>query len=136
MLEVRRCAEAMSVCSGGRAVRQRRQLQRREAVADIRKSADLNNLALVEGKHISDDGVTLYNDLLYRLLLNNDQLAYLYLAHEHQRGPLHTHASATPCAYGVRTAEWTSRRAVHLVYAKPSGRNYDVRSSAVVRRLA
>ena len=54
---------------------------------ELREKADLSKLELVEGKHISDQGVTLYNDLLYKLLLNKEQVAYLYLMSEHQRAP-------------------------------------------------
>ena len=54
---------------------------------DIRPVANLSQMTLVEGKHISDQGVTLYNDLLYKCPLAGKQMAYFFLMAEHQRNP-------------------------------------------------
>ena len=49
--------------------------------------ADLNELTIVESKHISDAGLSLYNDVLYRCPLGKDQIGYFYLMNEHQSKP-------------------------------------------------
>ena len=52
---------------------------------DLHQEADLSLLEPVESKHISDDGVTLYNDVLYRCPLRSGQLAYFFAMAEHVR---------------------------------------------------
>ncbi|MEL6413291.1 MAG: Rpn family recombination-promoting nuclease/putative transposase, partial [Bacteroidota bacterium] len=47
----------------------------------------LSRIELAEGKHMSDQGVTLYNDLLYKCPLESGQDAYLFIMCEHQRTP-------------------------------------------------
>ncbi|MEL6152659.1 MAG: Rpn family recombination-promoting nuclease/putative transposase, partial [Bacteroidota bacterium] len=54
---------------------------------DLHQEVDLSLLEPVESKHISDDGVTLYNDVLYRCPLRSGQLAYFFAMAEHQRNP-------------------------------------------------
>jgi hypothetical protein len=41
--------------------------------------AKLEELVLVESKHISDEGISLYNDLLYMCPLHNGQIGYFSL---------------------------------------------------------
>jgi hypothetical protein len=42
--------------------------------ASILEIADLNQIALAETTHISDSGKSLYNDILYRCPLGNEQV--------------------------------------------------------------
>jgi hypothetical protein len=49
--------------------------------------ADLDELTIVESKHISDAGLSLYNDVLYRCPLGKGQIGYFFLMNEHQSKP-------------------------------------------------
>ena len=53
----------------------------------IRDQADLSQLERCESKHLSDEGVSLYNDVLYRCPLAKDQVGYLLAMCEHQSSP-------------------------------------------------
>ena len=48
---------------------------------------DLDTLTLYESKHVSDAGVSLYNDVLYRCEFNEGQTGYLFSMSEHQSTP-------------------------------------------------
>jgi len=54
----------------------------------LRGLVDFTQLELCESKHISDGGVTLYSDLLYRCPAGEKQTAYLYAVCEHQSTPM------------------------------------------------
>jgi predicted transposase YdaD len=53
----------------------------------ILELADLNQIELVESHHISNQGVSLYNDILYRCPLGNGQIGYFFAVCEHQANP-------------------------------------------------
>ena len=53
----------------------------------ILELADLKQLELVESKHISDQGIALYNDVLYRCPLEGGQTGYFFAVCEHQSTP-------------------------------------------------
>ena len=53
----------------------------------IREMADLSQLELCQSKHLSDEGISLYNDVLYRCPLAKDQMGYLFAICEHQSSP-------------------------------------------------
>jgi len=53
----------------------------------ILEIADPSQLELVESKHISDAGIALYNDVLYRCPLGNNQTGYFFAVCEHQSSP-------------------------------------------------
>lgn len=53
----------------------------------ILEVADLKQIKLVESKHMSDAGLSLYNDILYSCPLGNDQLGYFFAMCEHQSTP-------------------------------------------------
>ncbi len=48
---------------------------------------NLGTITLAESKHVSDEGVSLYNDVLYRCELSEGQLGYLCAMCEHQSTP-------------------------------------------------
>ena len=48
---------------------------------------DLDTLTLYESKHVSDAGVSLYNDVLYRCIFEGGQPGYLFAMCEHQSTP-------------------------------------------------
>ena len=48
---------------------------------------DLDTITLYESKHVSDAGVSLYNDVLYRCEFNEGQPGYLFSMCEHQSTP-------------------------------------------------
>ncbi len=48
---------------------------------------NLKTLALAESKHLSDQGVSLYNDVLYQCKFNEGQSGYLFAMCEHQATP-------------------------------------------------
>lgn len=47
----------------------------------------LERLELAESKHLSDEGVNLYNDVLYRCAFTQEQQGYLFAMCEHQSTP-------------------------------------------------
>ena len=47
----------------------------------------LDTISLAESKHVSDEGVSLYNDVLYRCELDQEQTGYLFAMCEHQSTP-------------------------------------------------
>jgi predicted transposase YdaD len=53
----------------------------------ILEIANLNKIELVESRHMSDAGLSLYNDILYRCSLGKDQLGYFFAMCEHQSKP-------------------------------------------------
>ena len=53
----------------------------------IREQAELSQLELCESKHLSEEGVSLYNDVLYRCPLAKGQVGYLFAMCEHQSSP-------------------------------------------------
>ena len=53
----------------------------------VRTLIDLETISLAESKHVSDDGITLYNDVLYRCELDEGQPGYLFAMCEHQSTP-------------------------------------------------
>jgi predicted transposase YdaD len=55
--------------------------------ASVLDMADLTQLELVESKHISDQGLTLYNDVLYKCPLEGNQIGYFFGVCEHQSTP-------------------------------------------------
>jgi predicted transposase YdaD len=55
--------------------------------ASVLDIADLSKLELVESKHISDEGLTLYNDVLYKCPLEGNQIGYFFGVCEHQSTP-------------------------------------------------
>jgi predicted transposase YdaD len=55
--------------------------------ASILEIADLNQIELAETTHISDSGKSLYNDILYRCPLGNEQVGYFFAMCEHQSKP-------------------------------------------------
>ncbi len=48
---------------------------------------NLETISLAESKHISDDGISLYNDVLYKCAFNEGQSGYLFAMCEHQSTP-------------------------------------------------
>jgi predicted transposase YdaD len=48
---------------------------------------DLSQIELVESRHMSDAGLSLYNDILYRCPLGKDQVGYFFAMCEHQSKP-------------------------------------------------
>ena len=48
---------------------------------------DLETITLAESKHVSDEGVSLYNDVLYRCEFDEGQAGYLFAMCEHQSTP-------------------------------------------------
>lgn len=48
---------------------------------------NLEAITLVESKHVSDAGISLYNDVLYKCMLQEGQVGYLYAMCEHQSTP-------------------------------------------------
>ena len=50
-------------------------------------SIDLETISLAESKHVSDAGVSLYNDVLYRCEFDEGQPGYLFAMCEHQSTP-------------------------------------------------
>jgi predicted transposase/invertase (TIGR01784 family) len=48
---------------------------------------DLETIDLAESKHVSDEGVSLYNDVLYRCEFDEGQPSYLFAMCEHQSTP-------------------------------------------------
>ena len=48
---------------------------------------DLDTLTLYDSKHVSDVGVSLYNDVLYRCTFEGGQPGYLFAMCEHQSTP-------------------------------------------------
>jgi predicted transposase YdaD len=53
----------------------------------ILEIADLKQIDLVESKHMSDAGFSLYNDVLYKCQLGEAQLGYFFALCEHQSTP-------------------------------------------------
>jgi predicted transposase YdaD len=49
--------------------------------------ANLSQIELVESKHMSDAGLSLYNDILYRCPLEKGQMGYFFAVCEHQSTP-------------------------------------------------
>ena len=49
--------------------------------------ANLNQLTIIESKHISDAGLSLYDDIIYRCPLANGQTGYFFIICEHQSTP-------------------------------------------------
>ena len=66
--------------------------------------ADFSKLTISESKHISLEGVTLYNDILYSLPLAQGQKAYILLMCEHQSTP-HPHMPFRLLKYNVATID-------------------------------
>jgi predicted transposase YdaD len=54
---------------------------------DILEIADLKKMQLVESRHMSDAGRSLYNDILYRCPLGKGQYGYFFFVCEHQSKP-------------------------------------------------
>lgn len=52
--------------------------------AQILEIADLSQIELIESKHMSDAGISLYNDVLYRCPLREGQFGYFFAVSEHQ----------------------------------------------------
>jgi predicted transposase/invertase (TIGR01784 family) len=48
---------------------------------------NLEEITLAESKHVSDAGISLYNDVLYRCELEEGQAGYLFAMCEHQSTP-------------------------------------------------
>ena len=48
---------------------------------------NLNTISLAESKHVSDEGISLYNDVLYRCELDKGQEGYVFAICEHQSTP-------------------------------------------------
>jgi recombination-promoting nuclease RpnB len=53
----------------------------------ILEIANLNQIEIVESKHMSNAGHSLYNDILYKCPLGKDQVGYFFLMCEHQSTP-------------------------------------------------
>ena len=53
----------------------------------VRQTADLDHIAQVESKHLSELGVTSYNDIVYRAPFKGGQPGYYLLIIEHQSTP-------------------------------------------------
>jgi len=53
----------------------------------ILEVANLNQIELVESRHMSDAGLSLYNDILYRCPLGKEQVGYFFAMCEHQSKP-------------------------------------------------
>jgi predicted transposase YdaD len=70
----------------------------------ILEIADLDQLELVESKHISNVGVSLYNDILYRCPVGKDQIAYFYTMCE-QQSNLYAHMPLRLLKYDTVTIE-------------------------------
>lgn len=49
----------------------------------IRAKADLSQLTISESKHLADEGVSIYNDVLYRCPLAQEQMGYIFAMCEH-----------------------------------------------------
>ena len=54
---------------------------------NIASMADMAHMTLVESQHMSKLGVSLYNDILYRCPLTNEQAGYFFAVCEHQSTP-------------------------------------------------
>jgi predicted transposase/invertase (TIGR01784 family) len=72
--------------------------------APILSVADLNKLAIVESKHMSDTGLVLYNDVLYKCPLEKGQMGYFFLMAEHQSTP-YKHMPLRLAKYNLATIE-------------------------------
>jgi len=57
------------------------------APESLKKLVVLNKLSLYESKHISDQGITRYNDVIYKCPAKGGGIAYLYCVQEHQSAP-------------------------------------------------
>ena len=53
----------------------------------ILEIANLEQMTFVESQHMSTGGFSLYNDVLYRCPLNNQQMGYFFAVCEHQSTP-------------------------------------------------
>jgi predicted transposase YdaD len=53
----------------------------------ILEVANLNQVEIVESRHMSDAGLSLYNDILYRCPLGKEQVGYFFAMCEHQSKP-------------------------------------------------
>lgn len=53
----------------------------------LKAATNLDQIELAESKHMSDGGISLYNDILYRCPLGKDQLGYFFIMCEHQSTP-------------------------------------------------
>lgn len=53
----------------------------------IRAEANLSQITLYQSKHLSDEGIDLYNDVLYRCPLAQGQMGYFFVMCEHQSTP-------------------------------------------------
>jgi hypothetical protein len=60
----------------------------------ILEIANLKQIELVESKHMSDAGFSLYNDILYRCPLGKDQIGYFFVVCEHVRHEVARNKSA------------------------------------------
>jgi predicted transposase YdaD len=48
---------------------------------------NLEEITLAKSKHVSDSGISLYNDVLYKCMLTEGQVGYLFAMCEHQSTP-------------------------------------------------
>ena len=69
---------------------------------------NLDTLSLAESKHVSDSGITLYNDVLYRCEFNSGHPGYLFAICEHQSTP-NNQMPLRPVSYTHLTLPTTSR---------------------------
>ncbi len=60
---------------------------RRYLPEKLLSAIDLATISLAESKHVSDTGVSLYNDVLYRCEFKGEQPGYLFAMCEHQSTP-------------------------------------------------
>ena len=65
---------------------------------------DLETISLAESKHISDEGISLYNDVLYRCEFSEGEPGYLFAMCEHQSTP-EEHMPLRLLKYNIATIE-------------------------------
>ena len=79
-------------------------LFKRSLPPDIRAKADFSTLTICESKHISLDGIKLYNDIIYSLTLDQGQKVRILLMCEHQSTP-HPQMPLRLLRYNIATME-------------------------------
>jgi predicted transposase YdaD len=72
--------------------------------ASIISIAGLNQLSIEESKHMSDAGLALYNDVLYKCPLEKGQIGYFFAVAEHQSNP-YKHMPLRLAKYNLATIE-------------------------------